>query len=84
MRTLFLVPIFFIPLTPSLAQDQNVPSTTVAQPAERQPGSSAVKGNGQKNHTLERMGPGIDWDHRKPGRGWKVAPAPTGGKVERD
>ena len=38
--------------------------------------------NGQKRLTLERMGPGIDWDHRKSGRDWKISPGYEGGNAK--
>lgn len=82
MRALFLVIILLAPLTPSMAQDQKLPSPNVSQPAQRQPGSSAAKENGQNDRMLDRMGPGIDWDHRKPGRDWKVSPGQSNGKAE--
>ena len=84
MRALFLVTILLVPLTPSIAQDQKPPSPNVSQPAQRQPGSSAAKGNGQDDRILDRMGPGIDWDHRKPGQDWKLSPGQNTGKVERN
>ena len=84
MRILFLVTILLGPITPSLAQDQKAPSADVSQPTHRQSGPSAAKGNGQNDRVLDRMGPGIDWDHRKPGRDWKVSPGQSNGKAERN
>jgi hypothetical protein len=64
---------------PLLAQDQGKPPVDAAQPV--QPGSSAPakqnqqsSSNDQTGRTLNRMGPGIDWDHRKPGRHWRISP----------
>ena len=79
MRALFLVTILFIPLTPSLAQDPGPRAPTASQSAQPQAGSTdgttvRSKNNGQKDPVLERTGPGIDWDHRKPGRDWKFVP----------
>jgi hypothetical protein len=28
----------------------------------------------QTRRTMNRMGPGIDWDHRKAGRHWRISP----------
>lgn len=70
----------------SFAQDS---TPNVSRPAQSQLESNTSKtdspiGNGQKNQTLERMGPGIDWDHRKPGRDWKVMRGRARGQADTD
>ena len=89
MRTLFLATILLTPLAPSLAQDPEPPAPSASQSAQPQPGSTAAttarsSNAGQKDRVLERTGPGIDWDHRKPGRDWKFAPGQESGKAERN
>ncbi len=85
MRTLFLVTILLLPLTPSLAQDPGSPAPTASQSAQPQSGSTArSKTTGQKDRVLERTGPGIDWDHRKPGRDWKYTPGRDNGEAGRN
>lgn len=90
MRALILttvLPTSFGP-GPLLAQD----------PAKSPPGASQPRVNsnasatqdrpsnqeGQKRRTLERMGPGIDWDHRKPGRDWKITPGHEGSNAKQE
>ena len=89
MRALFLVTILLLPLTPSLAQDPGSPAPTASQSAQPQSGSTAAttarsKHNGQKDRVLERTGPDIDWDHRKPGRDLKYAPGRGNGEAGRN
>lgn len=89
MRALFLATILLIPLTPSLAQDPGPPAPNAASSAQPQPGSTAAttgqsKDNGQRERVLERTGQGVDWDHRKPGRDWKIAPGPKSGEAGRN
>jgi hypothetical protein len=77
-----------VSLRPSLAQDRN-PAPNVSRPAQSQlepetPKMDPSNSNGQKDHMLDRMGPGIDWDHRKPGRDWKITPGREESDVKRD
>lgn len=81
MRAIFLGTALLMSLSlgPSLAQDRN-PAANVSPPAQSQLDSETSKtdlsnSNGQKDRMLERMGTGIDWDHRKPGRDWKMTQA---------
>lgn len=62
------------------AQDQGKPAIG-AQPAQSQghPNAPARQeplssSDDQARRTMNRMGPGIDWDHRKPGRHWRISP----------
>jgi hypothetical protein len=89
-RAIFLgiAPLMSVSLGPSLAQDRN-PAPNVSPPVQSQPESKTSKtdlsnNNGQKDRVLERMGPGIDWDHRKPGRDWKMTPGREGSDVKHD
>jgi len=88
MRTLLLVIILLIPLTPSLAQDPGRPAPNAPQPAQPQAGSTpattAQSKSGQSDRVLDRMGPGIDWDHRKAGRDWKIVPDQHNGEAGRN
>jgi hypothetical protein len=81
MRTLVFTTLFLmlLGLFPLLAQDQGKPPVSSPQPAQAQVGSSAKQAPGsgkedQARPTLERLGPGVDWDHRKPGRDWQITP----------
>jgi len=62
------------------AQDRGNPSAS-RQPVQSQdqPNASAKQApqpssDDQTRRTMNRMGPGIDWDHRKPGRHWRISP----------
>ena len=93
MRALVLTTVllaFFGP-NPSFAQDQEKPTSNASRPTQPQANSNASavqdqpsNNNSQKRRTLERMGPGIDWDHRKPGRDWKISPSYEGGNAKRE
>jgi hypothetical protein len=81
MRAIFLYAglLMQLSLGASLAQDQKSAAPNALQPAQSQPDSrtsttGSSSNNGQKDRVMERTGPGIDWDHRKPGRDWKFAP----------
>lgn len=91
MRALFLGTALLMPLSlgASLAQDQKSALPTASQPAQSQPDSrtsttGSSSSSGQKDRMLERLGPGIDWDHRKPGRDWKIAPEGEGADAKPD
>ena len=65
-------------LYPLFAQNKGKPSADAAQtgasssvPARNESRSTSEN---EKRHMLHRMGPGIDWDHRKAGRDWKISP----------
>jgi hypothetical protein len=61
------------------AQDQAKPPVS-AQPLQSQDHPNAAKQapqsstDDQTRRTMNRMGSGIDWDHRKPGRHWRISP----------
>lgn len=83
MRAIFLGTALLMQLSlgASLAQDQKSAAPNASQPARSQPDSrtsttGSSSNNAQKDSILERTGPGVDWDHRKPGRDWKIAPGP--------
>jgi len=89
MRTLFLATIILIPLTPALAQDRERPAPNASQSAQPQAGSTSAttaqsQKSGQSDRVLNRMGPGIDWDHRKAGRDWKIVPDQHNGEAGRN
>ncbi len=64
-------------LSPLLAQDQGKPPAS-PQPAQAsgQSNASTTQPNDekQKKRLMERMGPAMDWDHRKTGRDLEMAP----------
>ena len=84
MRAIFLAIVLMAPLAPSLAQEPTAKAPKTGQTAQPQLDSTAstsapLKSNGDRNRVLERTGSGIDWDHRKPGRDWKIRPSREGG-----
>lgn len=90
MRAIFLgtALLTLVSVAPSFAQDRN-PAPNGSRPVQSQPESKAsgtdpANSSAQKDHMLERMGPGIDWDHRKPGRDWKMTPGREDSGVKRD
>lgn len=76
-------------LNPLLAQDQGKSPVSGSQSAQAQ-GSPSVQINRQSNdasnerRVMERMGPGMDWDHRKPGRDLRMSPRREDGDVKRE
>ncbi len=91
MRPLIGTTVFLMLLgsNPLLAQDQARPPGSAPQQEQPQLDSSAKRvpssDNGeQKQRTMERLGPGIDWDHRKPGRDWQISPRPEHGEAKDD
>ncbi len=86
MRTILLGAALLMPLSlgPSLAEDQS-PAPNVSRPVQSQPdlktsGTDPANSRAQNDRVLERTGPGIDWDHRKPGRDWKMTPGHDAGR----
>jgi hypothetical protein len=91
MRALVVTTVFLmlLGLQPSLAQDQARPSGSVPQQAQPQVDSSTkqVQSSGnelQEQRTMERLRPGVDWDHRKPGRDWQISPRREQGEAKGD
>jgi hypothetical protein len=91
MRAPVVTTVFLMLLGPQplLAQDQGRPPVSAPQPAQAQTDSSAkrVPNSGdddQKRRTMERLGPGVDWDHRKPGRDWQISPRREDGETKGD
>jgi hypothetical protein len=86
VTTVFLM---LLGLHPLLAQDQGRPSVSAPQPAQAQTDSWAkqvpnLSDEDQKRRTMERLGPGVDWDHRKPGRDWQISPRRENGEAKGD
>ena len=90
MRALVFTTVFLmlLGLFPLLAQDQGKPSVSSQQPAQVQadPSAKQVPGSAKEDQspTLERLGPGVDWDHRKPGRDWQITPRREDGEAKAD
>jgi hypothetical protein len=91
MRALVIttVILMLLGLHPLFAQDQARQPGNTPQQAQPQVDSSAkqVPSSGneeQKRHTMERLGPGVDWDHRKPGRDWQISPRREHGEAKGD
>lgn len=83
MRSLIATVIVLASFGPNLllAQEQGKASLNQQQPAQTQGGPKTPTGaDSQRNdeanrrHIMRRQGPAIDWDHRKPGRNWKISP----------
>ena len=92
MRTLILTMVMLVSFGPSsmLAQDQGKATLNESQPAQAQdkpiPANSRSKEENSERRVRERLGPGMDWDHRKPGRDLQISPHRESGDVnhERD
>ena len=87
MRGLVLTTVFWSlsGLYPAFAQDEGKPPVNASQPApaqskqDQQTGGDQKKANdrelGRENdmgRMMDRMGRGMDWDHRKVGRDWQM------------
>jgi hypothetical protein len=72
MRAAFLMMALLMLVGPLFAQDQRLSAPNASRPA------ATTAPPNQKDRTLDRMGPAIDWDHRKPGRHWKITPSHKG------
>ena len=91
MRTIVVTAVILMSfgLHPLLAQDQQKPPLSASQPAQTQgmsngPAKQDLGNDSQKQRTMDRMGPGIDWDHRKPGRDWQIPPPSESGNANRE
>lgn len=91
MRVIVVMIVFFmlLGLHLSFAQDQASSPGSEPQQTEPRADSSAkqIPNSGdeeRKERTLERLGPGIDWDHRKPGRDWQISPRREHGQAKGD
>jgi hypothetical protein len=92
MRTLVVTAVMLMSfgLHPLFAQDQQKPPPGASQPAQTQGQSNGPAkqdpelNEGQKQRMMDRMGPGIDWDHRKAGRDWQITPGRESGDVNRE
>jgi hypothetical protein len=92
MRVLILTTVLAALLSrhPLLAQEQGKPPVGGAQTTQAQGGTGAsAKSDSQSNdeqRVMERLGPGMDWDHRKAGRDLQISPRRQGddAKPERD
>ena len=72
-----------------LAQNQGKAPLSEPQPAQVQSGpNSPAQPDAQssdeanRQRMMERMGPGMDWDHRKPGHDLQMAPGSQGADVK--
>lgn len=81
MRALSLTIIVLTSFGPSslLAQDQGNATLTRPPPAQAQdsptgPANPPSKEKANEQRVMERLGPRMDWDHRKPGRDLKLSP----------
>ena len=93
MRTLILTMVMLVSFGPSsmLAQDQGRGTLNESQPPQAQdnptgPANPRSKEENNERRVRERLGPGMDWDHRKPGRNLQISPHRESGDVnhERD
>lgn len=73
---------------PLLAQEQGKPPVSGAQATQAQGGTGAsAKSDSQSaddQRVMERLGPGMDWDHRKAGRDLQISPRREGEDVNRE
>ena len=69
---------------PALAQEEGKPPASASQPAPAQtkPDSPSSEAGRDTGRMMDRMGPGIDWDHRKAGRDGRLRGA--GVDMDRD
>jgi hypothetical protein len=78
MRALIVTIIILVSFGPSSLVAQNQEKATGPQPAQAQDGQTGPanppsKENDNERRVMERLGPGMDWDHRKAGRDWKLS-----------
>ncbi len=76
---------------PVLAQNQGKAPHSEPQPVQAQGGPIAParpdaqsSDEANRQRTMERMGPGMDWDHRKAGHDLQIAPGSQGTDVKRE
>ncbi|WP_143279020.1 hypothetical protein [Bradyrhizobium sp. C9] len=80
MRALIVTIVLLVSFGPScsLAQDQGKATATESQPPRAQDGltkpADPQSDENYERRIMERMGPGMDWDHRKPGRDLRLSP----------
>lgn len=91
MRALILTIFVLISFGPSslLAQDQGKTTVDGSQPGQAHgspsaPAKTQSDDANNKRRVMERMGPGMDWDHRKPGRELRMLPRRENGNVNRE
>ena len=65
-----------------LAQDQGKPALGGSRPVDVATPPAKEKDHGPQ--VIERLGPGMDWDHRKPGRDLKLSPRPENDDARRE
>ena len=62
--------------SPAFAQDEARPPASASQPAPGVTRPDSPPGEAGRDRDagrmMDRMGPGIDWDHRKAGRDWRM------------
>ena len=76
---------------PVLAQNQGKAPLGESQPVQAQGGpnvptlpDTTSSSEANRERMMERLGPGMDWDHRKPGHDLQMAPRSQGEDVKRD
>jgi hypothetical protein len=70
-----------------LAQEQGKPPVSGAQATQEGGTGAPAKSDSQSNderRVMERLGPGMDWDHRKAGRDLQISPRRQGDDVNRE
>jgi hypothetical protein len=89
MRAVILVIAVLTSFGPSslLAQEGKA-APADSQPAHAQDGLTRPANSQAKENTerqvMERLGPGMDWDHRKAGRDLRISPSREGDDVNRE
>ncbi len=79
MRALIVTIVIWVSFGPSSLLAQNQEKATGSQPAQAQdrqtgPVNSPSKEKDAEQRVMERLGPDMDWDHRKAGRDLKLSP----------
>jgi len=79
MRALIVTIVILVSFGPSSLPAQNQEKATGSQPAQAQdrqtgPVNPPSKEKDAEQRVMERLGPDMDWDHRKPGRDLKLSP----------
>ena len=76
---------------PVFGQNQGKEPIGEPQPVQVQRGPDAAaqsdaqsRDEANRQRAMERLGPGMDWDHRKPGHDLRMAPRSQGEDVNRE
>ena len=89
MRALIVMIVTLVSFGPSSLPAQNQEKATGSQPAQAQhrqtgPVNSPSTKNDAEQRVMDRLGPDMDWDHRKPGRDLKLSPRPDNDDARRE